>query len=262
MNPAFDQARITREAQGLSLPLGRSAGAAAFNLQGTLQTDSQLTDLELIATKFGLVTDITVAGFSLMGSNQGFLLSAFNPLALVEGQGRELALPLAAQQIVAVSGTMVGAGTIVGGVKSDPVIPEEVIPVNQLPPELQTIGYGLGLVNIGAGADGTLTATVRRPGKLGRLCLDHDGTIGDIVVRNVRINNVPLLAGLPNTDCIIEGFSPFASDGDGNVLAIDVDVNDQITLDFHNYSAGALNVGGGIFALFEPADVIIDGGLE
>jgi hypothetical protein len=245
---------IQRNAQGLALGLGRSTGAAAFSLTGTLQIPALLQDLVLRASQLGLVTDLRVAGQVLMCSNQGATLDMFRPDAEVEGQ-RGLGIPLAAQQVVQCDGTLAAAGTIAGGIGVDPITPDRVVPVNMLGRALDYV-FGLGSSGaVAAGAAGTLTATSRRDVMLGRIVMNSDGG-GDVVtVRSIQVNNIELLSGQSGaTDELpVEYFSGENSDVDGLTLAYPVQDNGNVTVTIQNNDAVARTTYGGIFVMPEVA---------
>lgn len=244
---------IQRNAQGLALGLGRSAGAANFALSSTLQVPSLLQDLVLRSTQLGLVTDLRVAGQVLMCSNQGATLQMFAPDSEVEGQ-RGLGIPLAAQQVVDVAGTLLAAGTISGAIGVDPITPDRVIPVNKLGRALDYL-FGLGSSGaVAAATAGSLSATSRRDVMLGRIVLNSDAA--DVVtVRSIQVNNIELLAGQAGvTDEIgVEYFGGENSDIDGLTLAYPVRDNGNVTITIQNNDAVARTTLGGIFVMPEVA---------
>lgn len=243
---------LYRNAQGLALGLPRATGAAAFSLTGTLQQAALLQDLVLNADQLGLVTDIRVAGQSIMVSNQGADISMFAAAAQSEDH-RGFGIALDSQQEVSVQGTLAAAGTVYGGLALDPVDPSQVVPVNQLGQELDYC-CGLGSVSVGAGADADLTATIRRPVFLGLLCLTPSADAIDITVRSVKVNNIELLNGPAgvNGEVGIEMFSSLATDLDGRIIGYPTRQNDQISITCHNYNVAARTVYGGAFLLPMP----------
>jgi hypothetical protein len=242
---------IARNAQGLALGLGRSAGAATFDLTGTLQIPALLQDLAIRSSQLGLLTVITVAGQSLMCSNQGATLNMFLPSALVEGQ-RGLGIPLDAQQTVNIQGTLAAAGTVSGAIGVDPIEKNAVRPVNELGRGLDYC-FGLGeALAIAAAGTGTLTATARRSVMLGRIVLTP--SLADMItVRSIQVNNIELLAGQSGaTDEIgVEYFSADQSDADGLTLAYPVDANGQVVVTAVNNDVAARDLRGGIYIMPE-----------
>lgn len=244
-----------REAQGLTLGLPRSAGFPTGTLTGLLQTNALLQDLILNATQPGLVTAIRASGQSLMVSDQGFDLSGFSPASQVEG-ARSMGITLKTQQPVDVEFTMIAAGTISGGVNVEPIPGDLVQPVNA---QGRALNYacGLGLVNIPAGADAALQATVRRAVVLGRMGLSADANPEDVTVRSMTVNNVELLAGqaAPTSPLGEVGLGTYGwdcTDIDGSTVGYPCRVNDQISVNLHNYNAGPITCRGGIFILPTP----------
>lgn len=239
-----------RNAQGLTLGLGSDrAATTAKALESALQQASLLQDLQITSTQLGLVDAIRVAGQSLMASDRGANIQMFAPKAHVEGH-RGMAIPLAQQQTVSVDITLVANGTVSAGVSLRPIDPTAVIPVNKLGSALNYV-FGLGLVNVLAGAGGSLIATARRDCVLGLCVLDASANPEDVQIRSVTINNVELLAGPDGAagEFGIECFGFDSTDDDGNVVGYPVRTNDVVNIDFWNYNAAPVNVYGGIFVL-------------
>ncbi len=240
-----------RNAQGYVFGLGSVRAAAAGTLTGTLQIASLLQDLSLqISVAGGLVTAIRVAGQNILVSNVGCDVNMWAPNCQLEGH-RSLGIPLDAQQQVAIDYTLSGAGNASGGIGSDPIAPQQVIPVNSLGPALD-YACGLGTVAAPAGA-WTFSATILRPVHLGRMVLTA-AVADDLTVRSVTVNNIELMSGAAGAvgECAIEVFAHTATDVDGLTLDYFARANDIVTISGNNYNVGAQRVDGGIFVLPPP----------
>jgi hypothetical protein len=236
---------LPRNAQGLTLPLGRQAGAP-YNLAGTLQQAALLQDPILMSTNPGQVTQFRVAGQSIMCSDQSAPLIMLAPDCQVEGH-RGMGIPLTAQQEVTIA-TDLAAGVLSGGINLRPIDPSQVVPINELGTLLDYL-FGFGVVNAGIGADFILTARALRPGMLGLMVLAADANPEDIAISSITINNIELQAGEAGAETTVDQYGPFCTDDDGCVLGYPVRQNDQVIIAGHNYNAAAINVRGGCFML-------------
>ncbi|MCP4244575.1 MAG: hypothetical protein GY772_28875 [bacterium] len=243
---------IFRNAQGLTLGLGRQAGAQVGTLESVLQSPSLLQDLEILSTQLGLVTGLRVSGQSVMCSDSGCNMQMFAANAHVEGH-RGMAIPLAQQQTVALDYDTTLAAvntTISAGVNLRPIRPENVIPVNDLGRALNYV-FGMGEVAIPIGAGAALNATARRDCVLGLLTLTPSGVPEDVTVQSITVNNIELMAGPigPAGECSIHHFEAQATDDDGNTIGYPVRSNDQVQINLWNYNAAIVNAYGGIYVL-------------
>lgn len=242
--------RIHRNAQGLTLGLPRAAGAAAGTLTTTLQSSALLQDLHLNASQLGLVDAIRVAGQNVMCSDKGMDIQGFSSINVNPEGHRGIGIPLASQQTVAVDYTLAAAGTIAGGVNVEPIDPALLAPVNTLG---QALNYcaGFGSIAAGAGATTAMVVTMRRQVMLGLFGLTASANSIDLTVRSISINNVELNAGAAGQagEVGFDVYSWRSDDTDGNTIGYQTRVNDQITIQIHNYNAAAIDVYGGAFIL-------------
>ncbi len=242
--------RIQRNAQGLTLGLPRATGAAAGTIETTLQSSALLQDLHLNANQLGLVNAIRIAGQNVMCSNLGFDIQGFSSINVNPEGHRGLGIPLASQQTVAVDYALAAAGTIAGGVNVEPIDPSMISPVNTLG---QALNYcaGFGVVNVGAGGDASMVVTMRRQVMLGLMGLTASANSIDVTVRSISINNVELNAGQSGQlgEVGLDVYSWRSDDTDGNTIGYQTRVNDQVTIQLHNYNAAAIDVYGGAFIL-------------
>jgi len=240
---------LQRNAQGYILGLGRSTGAASATLTGTLQTNALLQDMR-IQTDQGdaMVSAIRCAGQNVMVTDQAAPAAMFAPTAKIE-RAAGLGIPLESRQTVSIDIAAAGAQDVSAGVAIEPITETQVIPTSELGSALDYVG-GLGAVSVVAGADGTLSGTIRRPVNIGRL-IALAAAPNSITVRSITLNNVELLAGAEGAggEFAVEMMSPDASDEDGLVLGVVAQTNDQLQIIFHNYNAGDVAVSAGFYVL-------------
>lgn len=244
-----------RNAQGLTLGLGRAAAVTVGTLAGTLMRDSMLMDPIVSASGFGLITDMAVAGQNLNVSSDGAPWQMWSAQAQAEGY-RSLGIPLEQQQPFTMDYVFGAPVNISAGVNTDPISPDEVVPVDSLGQALNYFG-GFGQFpgpGIAAGADATLTTTVRRAVKLGLISMVGDPTAlaADLTVRSIQVNNIELLCGGDTPvqrEVPLEALSQLCTDTDGRMLGYEVAPNSVIDIVVHNYNAGALLCGGGFFCM-------------
>ena len=248
---------IAAALQGLFLGLGRSTGAAAFNLEGELQVPALLLDPCFSADQEGLITDFRVGGQTLMCSDQGVGWKLWHAQSALEGS-RAIGLPVPANTKVSVSGTLVAAGTIVAGIGVDPIPPGEArVPNSPEVADRLNYVFGLGSVAVPAGGDAFLAATCKRECTLGPLVLWSPTAAAafDVTVENVEINNKPMPAGRVSGANIDRGpltyFDFLRTDLDGRTLNAECGYNHSVAVKLHNFNGGPITVYGGILVLPE-----------
>ena len=237
-----------RNAQGFFLPLGRLV-AVPFVLRGVIQQACLLQDPLIVPSLPGtgiLVTEFRLAGQSVMCSDHGAPIEMWAPDCVVEGH-RGLSIPLAAQQEVVIE-TNQAAGTLSGGVGLRPILPDQVIPINQMGRGLDYV-FGLGSVVAGAGADAVLVARAQRPCMLGQLVITTTAAPMDIAIRSITVNGIELQGGAALAEQSAGCFSPQCTDDDGCVLGFPVSANDTVQIMLHNWNAAAITVSAGCFVL-------------
>lgn len=246
---------LKNQNQGLTLGLGRDGAATVTKaLTGQPQRDTLLEDLNVVASQFGLVDDILLAGTSLMASDKSADILMFHPEAYAEGV-RSIGIAIAKTQSVVVKATLAANGTIQAWTGGQPMPKREDGNGSPDPTdagEALAFVFGLGKVNIGAGATADLTAKATRNCTLGALFIDASASGIDLTIQAVKINNRPLLIG--RQDTTIDGvgilaYSYLATDLDGRIMAQTVEVSDVVTITILNNNAGALDVYGGIFCM-------------
>lgn len=243
--------------QGLALGLQRVAASATPTLEGELQVDALLEDPTFVSSAEGLVTDFRIGGQPVLCSDKGAGWRMFHSQAQSEGH-RSLGIPLKQKQLVSVTFALTGAATTCGAIGVKPIPPGEAVAPND-PSIAKRLDYvfGLGSVNIGAGATGELVATSRREGTLGLLVLYSPTAAAayDVTVSDITVNNRPLLAGRVSGATIdrspLAWFDYLNTDCDGRILACPIGVNETVRVAMLNNNAGAIDVYGGIFMLPE-----------
>lgn len=243
-----------RNAQGFALGLGREAAAASGTLNGELQVASMLMDPIVTTTEEGVVTAFRVNGQSVMVTKEGADIRLFSPAGQFEGQ-RSMSLPLRAQQSVAISYELAGAGTVAACIGTDPISPEKVVPINQLGKAIDYLA-GFGQVEVPNGDSDVLEAKLLRPCVLGPMCLTAESDPEDLTVQSILVNGIELLSGgrtAVGREIPIGYMSHLCTDLDGKTLGYYCEANDVITITLANYNAGNIIVRGGAFIIPESA---------
>lgn len=247
---------LRNPAQALTLGLGRDGAASTVKtLTGQTQVGLLLEDVVLESSQTGLVTDILLAGQSVMCSDLGMDLRAFASNSYCDGH-RALGVPFNKTQFVTVKATLDANGTIAGLVNVQG-LPEDVKAAGL--PDVNALGerlhyaFGLGSVVVPAGGTAFITATATRDCTLGLIGFSAiAATILDLTITQIKHNGRELLAGRQDAtvdEVPLIGFSHQNTDVDGRILACRVKTNDKLVIGLRNYNAGNLTVWGGIFCL-------------
>lgn len=238
--------------QGLGIGLGRKTGVATGSMEGEAQVASLLNDPIFASDQEGLITDFRVGGQSLLCSDLGVGWRTFSLAAQLEDQ-RAIGLPVRPKTLVTIGYTLAAAGTIVGGIGTDPIPMEEARDPND-PSVAGRLNYvfGLGKTTVPNGAEATIAAVCRRSCKLGAIVLYSPTAAAylDVEVRNIERNNATLFAGRVSgatLDSLPLGYFDYLrTDTDGRRLNLDVAFNDIITVKLFNNNAAPIDVYGGI----------------
>jgi len=250
---------ISRNAQAFYLGSAQHLAAAGVNflLQGTAQIPLLLEDVILTSQLgFGSVNTITLAGQSLMASDQGMPIQGFSPQAQLEGF-RSVSLPINTNQRFEMGGVMNGPAQDVGmAVSTSPIAPQQYRPTSQLGGALNyCFGVtGSGGVGAGVGVQTTFTATCLRDCVLGRLIIVNQNAAGvpddDINVVSILCEGIELLSGQQGTDVVnIGALSPLCTDLSGLQLNYPISANGQLRIIVQNNNVGAGLLGIGVFCL-------------
>jgi len=249
---------ITRQAQAFYLGSTQHlAGAGAnFLLQGTAQIPLLLEDVILTCqTSFGSVNTITLAGQSLMASDQGMPVQAFQPLAQLEGF-RSVSCPINTNQRFEIGGTMLAGANIGMAVSTSPIAPQQYRPTSELGGALNYCFGVAGTVvnNVAAAATTTFTATCLRDCLLGRLVIVNGNAAAvpddDLNISSILIEGIEVLSGQGGVDVVNVGaLSAACTDLSGLQLNYPISANGQVRITVQNANAAAGTLGIGIFCL-------------
>lgn len=249
---------ITRQAQAYYLGSAQHLAGAGVNflLQGTAQIPLLLEDVILTSQLgFGSVNTITLAGQSMMASDQGMPVQAFQPLAQLEGY-RSLSVPINTNQRYEMGGTLTVAQNIGMQVSTSPIAPQQYRPTSELGGALN---YCFGVVgtaaaNLPAAATTVFTATCLRDCLLGRLVIvNAAGAVvpdDDINCSSILVEGIELLSGQGGVDVVnIGALSAACTDLSGLQLNYPISANGQVRITLVNANAAAGSIGIGIFCL-------------
>jgi hypothetical protein len=242
---------LLRNAQSFHMGLSRAAAATSGTSSGTLYVDSLLQDLQVINTaSYTLISSIKVAGQEVLTTDSDIDGLMFHPQAQCEGQ-RSLGIPLAENQTVSFTWTSGASAIVFGSVGTDPILPDQVVPINALGSALDYAG-GLGSASIDVSADTTttLSATSRRDQVVGRMVFSASAVEVSHEISSIKVNNIEMLSG---DDAIpLQSLGYQSTDYDGNVLAYPADTNTNITVAIENLTGAAGTdsvVKGGFFCM-------------
>ena len=250
-----------RNAQGYFLgtnAAAQTAAGATITLSATAQLPLLLEDLVITSQQADgfTVSEIKLAGQSLMCSNQNFVGKGFSYAAQSEGY-RSVSCPIDQNQtfeITIVNGAQAARfGFAVG---TTPIAQSQVIPTSQLG---QALNYSFGLSNavVPAGGTAKMTATALRPVTLGRLILSEVGKAGvkfdeleEIEIQSIKVNNIELLSGNATDNPIpAQVCSVYSTLDQDLLLAYPISLNGTIEITLKNNGAADTTVEGGIFVL-------------
>jgi hypothetical protein len=245
--------------QGYGLGGQSTRGVVQSVINCTAQTDILIQDL-VIASSLprGLVTDIRVAGQSVIVGTGALDLESFQPNGVPGDDGaRSLGIALEQNQVLSVSTTLDLAATCAVFAGCDPINPEQVVPINYA-----DLNYaaGLGSNNIPANSTTSFSTTINRATVLGRLCLSisdgaggaFPGVIGDVCVTSLAINNIEILSGSSGSagEIPIEALLATSTMTEELIMGFYCPPNSTLTVTVRNYDlAAAVTVRGTVFCL-------------
>jgi len=252
---------ITRQAQAFYLGSAQHLAAVGVNflLVGTAQIPLLLEDVILTSQLgFGSVNTITLAGQSMMASDQGMPIGAFQPLAQLEGY-RSLSVPIATNQRFEMGGVMTVPAQDLGmAVSTSPIAPQQYRPTSELGGALNycfgVAGTTLANLTGGPAVTTTFVATCLRDCLLGRLVVvNAAGAVvpdDDINCTSILVEGIELLSGQQGVDVLnIGALSPACTDLSGLQLNYPISANGQVRITINNANAAAGTIGIGIFCL-------------
>jgi len=246
---------ITRQAQAFYLGSAQHVAGVNFLLQGTAQIPLLLEDVILTSlTGFGAVNTITLAGQSLMASDQAMPIQAFQPLAQLEGY-RSLSLPINTNQRYEMGGILNAAVPLGMQVSTSPIAPQQYRPTSELGGALNyCFGVsGTTVGNLAAAGNTVFTATCLRDCLLGRLVIVNGNaaaaTDDQINITSILVEGIELLSGQAGVDVLnIGAVSSACTDLSGLQLNYPISANGQVRITVNN-TGGLGDLGIGIFCL-------------
>lgn len=229
-----------RQGQSFMLGFDDVAAGTAVLLTAKLQQACLLNDLGIDCANPGLVTDVRVAGQSIVCSDSGMPFGAFRNDAGVEGH-RGIAIALDQNQEVTINAAPASSAVVRAWIGIDPVSPEKVDDVNNLADRLNFVfgGGSSGAVAISSSA--TSTAIARRDCVLGPMLVDYTAAgshiIQDALLTSLKVNNLELMNGIAGSEIPLKALAPDATDVDGRTVAYLVQANTAVVATFRNDDA-------------------------
>jgi|TARA_R110000824_G_scaffold239327_1_gene428042 hypothetical protein len=251
---------ITRQAQAYYLGSAQHLAGVGINflMQGTAQIPLLLEDVILTSQAgFGSVNTITLAGQSMMASDQGMPVQAFQPLAQLEGF-RSVSCPINTNQRFEMGGTLVAAADLGMQVSTSPIAPQQYRPTSELGGALNycfgVAGTTAGNLVAGPGVTTTFVATCLRDCLLGRLVIVNGNAAAvpddNINITSILVEGIELLSGQQGVDVVnIGAISAACTDLSGLQLNYPISANGQVRITVNNLNAAAGTLGLGIFCL-------------
>ena len=201
----------------------------------------------------GVITEITVAGQSCMVSDQSCAIGAFSPTAY-NASARSLGISVDNNMKVTVQGELINTGGNVSlAIALDP-IPTAAVKTRAEQAQAYNFVFGLGTVNIAAGATGSLKARSNRAVTLGELTLQNLTAAGgafvnndDIIITSILVGGLQMLNGsTADQEISLDAFIAQASDP---MLSFSYPINPQteVEIKFNNVGANPCDIGGAIF---------------
>lgn len=234
------------------------AVVGAFTLRATIQAPCLLQTIN-ISSSFPdefTITDITIAGQSVMTSTQIALGAAFDPSAMPAGSyNRALGISVTNSMQIVVTGTTLAASDISLQVGLDP-LKSSLVKSTAEQAYQYNFAHGMATVAVppfAAGLPGTavLTSISNRQTVLGEVVLGVL-TAGvpstDLYVTSFRIDSLEMLNSQTGAQEIcINQFDRFATTIRDNTLGYSMLPQSRIDVTFANYNGGAATVGGVAF---------------
>ncbi len=252
-----------RDAQSFFLGFSDAAAGTSVDLTATAQQACLLNDLGVTCANQGLVTEVKVAGQSIMCSDKGMPFGAFRSDAGVEGH-RAIGIAIDQQQTVTINAAPASSSVVRAWIGIDPANPARIDDVNQIGDRLNRFfgGGSSGACAISASTEST--ATSRRDCVLGPMIVDYlaaaNHIIQDATLTSLKINNLELMNGASGSDVPLSALAPDATDIDGRTVAYLVTKNAAVIATFRNDDADSgdtFTARWGFFCL--PADEAING---
>lgn len=245
---------IVRQPQSFFLPFSDEAAGTTVTTSGTLQQASLLQDPVMSCAVRGLLTAFTVAGQSILASDQGSDIDAWVHNAQYEGH-RGIGINLDQNQVVSVTAELASSSVFRFGVGIDPCDPADVDSVNDLGDGLN-YAFGLGSVTIGDAETGELSAEARRDCLLGMLGISYTAVATHVIenafVHSILVNNLELLNGLQTAGLTLSALLHTATDIDGRCLCYPISTNDTVVVKMTNDDATSgddMTIRGNIFCM-------------
>ena len=234
--------------QSLVLSGAPVVGNAAPLLVATPQKAIMLGVLNIESSQLGNVTDITVMGERLMVSNATAPLEMFNNLT-TDPNETYAGFTIGGGKNIAINCTLAGVGDTSFGWFCDPITRE--VP-NEKEGEFTNWIYGLGEINIIAGATGVLVGVSNRPCTLGKLLLANHSVAAipdrNLIVTSVVVAGDELLAGDGTQQVPLSNFFGTSQASTGLDLNYRIPYNANVSITVSNVDAAlAATVAGGVF---------------
>jgi len=233
--------------QSLILSGAPVAGAAPL-LTATPQKAVMLGVLNIESSQLGNVTDITVMGERLMVSNATAPLEMFQNNT-TDPRETYAGFTIGGGKQANINVTLAAAGNTSFGWFCDPISKEVA---NEAEGEFANWIYGLGSVNIVAGASATLVGVANRPCTLGQLILANHSVAAipssNLLVTSVVVAGDELIYGDGTQSSSISSFLNSSQTSTGLDLNYRIPYNANVTITIQNVDAALLGtVAGGVF---------------
>jgi len=238
----------------------RLAAAGDFTSTAEAQSSCLLQALNIDAQTGGVqtqgvITEITVAGQSVMVSDQSACIAAFSPTAYNEN-ARSLGISVNNNMKVVVQGTSDSATAAISlGIQIDP-LENDMVKTRAQQAYNYNFCFGLGSKSIPNGASATLSARSNRAVTLGDIILQNNTLPGaatvlseDLVVTSLLIGGLEMLNGVTGAQEIgLAAFAAQASNYTGLKLGYAINPQTEVSITIKNYDAvNTATVAGAIF---------------
>jgi len=244
------------EAQSFLLSSPRSApGAGQYTITATTQRPILLQSFGLQSNSAagaivqGMISDIKVAGQSLMVSDQSVAAGCFD-YSNFGAENRVIGLTINNNQTVSVTGTPGAAASTGFAISAFPIEPSQVRNLKEQATRFNYI-FGLPQTAIGAGASANVQATATRGCVLGEVRLVNQDVAAvpsaDLVITSFKIGGIEMLCGATGQQVPFAALEGNASDVLGLALNYPIESNSIVSITVQNLAAAGATVAGGIF---------------